>query len=258
MERFWKNKPKPVFLLLLVVVLLGSCVSQKKIRYFQDKAENGRAQFTSEVPLIYRIKPGDNLFIRIKSIDKDSYAFEQTQGSTNLYSSAGVYFNGYSVNTQGDIHFPLIGDINVEGLTVEETRLKIQGLVDQYVKNTSVVVKLGSFKVTILGEVNNPGQIDIYQDKLTIYEAIALAGDMTDFAKRDQVILIRQNETGSIKHVLDLNDQLMLESEFLYLQPQDIVYVEPVKGKAFAFSNFPYALLFSSISMALVLIAFFK
>lgn len=258
MEKYRKPGRNTILLLLMAVILLVSCVPQRKIRYFQDKAENGQDKFTSEIPLTYRIKPGDNLYIRIRSIDKEAYSFGDMQGATNYYSSAGVYYNGYSVNEEGNINFPLIGDIYIEDLTVEEARLKIQGEVDQYVKNTSVVIKLGSYKVAVLGEVNMPQQLEIYQDKITIFEAIAMAGDMTDFAKRDQIVLIRQTETGTSKHILDLNDQAILESEFLYLQPQDIVYVEPVKGKAFAFSNFPYALLFSTLSMALVLIAFFN
>ena len=258
MIKRWKTVGKIGVLLFLAAALLASCVPQRRIRYFQDKAENGQDQFTSEIPLIYRIKPGDNLFIRIRSIDKEAYSFGDTQGATNYYSSAGVYYNGYSVNETGNINFPLIGDINVEDLTIEEARLKIQAEVDQYVKNTSVVIKLGSYKVAILGEVNRPQQLEIYQDKITIYEAIAMAGDMTDFAKRDKVVLIRQTETGTTKHILDLNDHAMLESEFLYMQPQDVVYVEPVRGKAFVFSNFPYGLVFSTISLALVLIVFFQ
>jgi polysaccharide export outer membrane protein len=244
------------FLFLLMV--LASCVPQKKIRYFQDKAEDGKTAFIEKEQPDYLVKPGDNLYIRIKSIDKEGYAFGEDQGATNYYSSGGIYFNGYSVDNQGNIKFPLIGDIRVDNLTIEQVQQKIQGLVDEYIKNTVVVVKLGSFRVTMLGEVNRPGELEIYQDKLTIYEAIAMAGDLTTFARRDKVVLIRQNETGTSKHVLNLNDQAMLESEYLFLVPQDIVYIEPVRAKAFAFDNFPYALVFTTLTTVLLLIEYFK
>ena len=103
-----------------------------------------------------------------------------------------------------------------------------------------VIVKLANFRVSMVGEFNNPGKYVVYQDKINIFEAIAMAGDMTDFAKRDKVLLVRQSEKGVKTYRLNLNDYSLLESEFYYLMPNDLVYVEPLKGKQFAFSEFPY------------------
>lgn len=243
---------------MLAALLLSSCVPQRKIRYFQDKSLTEQSAFREVKAQEYRVKPGDNLFIRIKSIDKEANAFEDTEGATNYYSGGGIYFNGYSIDQEGMIRFPLIGKIEVNQLTIDEIQKKIQQNVDEYIKNTVVVVKLGSFKVAVLGEVNRPGQLEIYQDKLTIFEAFSMAGDMTDFARRNKVILIRQDKSGASKHILDLTDQSILESEFFYLMPQDILYVEPVRAKAFAFNNFPYALVFTTITTALLLINYFN
>lgn len=243
---------------MLAALLLASCVPQRTIRYFQDKSLSEQAAFREVKAQEYRVKPGDNLFIRIKSIDKEANTFEETQGATNYYSGGGIYFNGYSVDLEGMIRFPLIGKIEVQQLTIDEIQKKIQSSVDEYIRNTVVVVKLGSFKVSVLGEVNRPSLLEIYQDKLNVFEAISMAGDMTDFAKRSKVILIRQDKTGPTKHILDLTDQAILESDYFYLMPQDILYVEPVRAKAFAFNNFPYALVFTTITTTLLLINYFK
>lgn len=252
------NRGKAWMITMLAALLLVSCVPQRKIRYFQDKSRAGQTAFSEPQAQEYRVKPGDNLFIRIKSLDNEANAFDEGAGATNYYSGGGIYFNGYSVDAQGMIRFPLIGKIEVQQLTMEEIQKKIQQSVDEYIKNTVVIVKLGSFKVAVMGEVNRPSQLEIYQDKLNIFEAISMAGDMTDFARRDQVILIRQDKSGTVKHILDLNDQAILESEFFYLMPQDILYVEPVRAKAFAFNNFPYALVFTTFTTALLLINYFK
>jgi len=122
----------------------------------------------------------------------------------------------------------------------------------------TVIVKLAIFKVTVLGEVNRPGTVDVYRNRVNIFELLSAAGDMTTFAKRDKVILIRETESGSSVHQLNLNDISILESEYYYVLPDDVVYVPPVKGKNFAFANFPYALIFTTITTTLLLINFFK
>jgi polysaccharide biosynthesis/export protein len=98
----------------------------------------------------------------------------------------------------------------------------------------------------------------IYQDKINIFEAVAMAGDMTTFAKKNKVLLVRQSEKGVKTYQLNLNDKSLLESNFYYLMPNDLVYVEPMKGKPFAFTEFPYVLILSTITTALLLINYFQ
>ena len=154
--------------------------------------------------------------------------------------------------------FPFVGKIFVKDLTLEQSKELIQSIVDEYLKETTVIVKLAIFKVTVLGEVNRPGTVNIYRNKLNIFELISMAGDMTQFAKRNKIYLIRKTLDGSKVQQLDLNDINILESEYYYIQPDDVVYVPPVKGKNFAFANFPYALIFTTITTALLLINFFN
>jgi len=252
--------PGGVVPVLLAVIMLASCVPQKKIRYFQDKTEADTTQnsFVNDRGEEYRVSPGDNLYIRIMSIDDRAYSFEESRGATNYYQESGIYMNSYGIDRDGFIEFPLIGKILVENMTIEEVKDSLQVKVDEYVKNTTVIVKLANFRVTMLGEFTRPGKYLVYQDRINIFEAIAMAGDMTDFAKRNRTLLVRETEDGYQTVRLDLNDQTIMESEFFYLKPNDMVYVEPIRGKQFTFAQFPYALIFSAITTALLLIEYFK
>jgi polysaccharide export outer membrane protein len=244
---------------LLLLIVLASCVPQKKIRYFQDMSGSDTTQthFVNDRGEEYQVNPGDNLYIRILSIDDRAYSFEEARGATNYYQESGIYLNSYGVDEFGNIEFPLIGKIKVENLTTSQIKDSLQMRVDEYVKNTTVIVKLANFRITLLGEFQRPGKYLVYQDKINIFEAIGLAGDMTDFAKRNRTLLIRQTEDGFQSVRLDLNDRAIVESEYFYLQPNDMVYVEPVRGKQFTFIQFPYALIFSAITTTLLLIEYF-
>ena len=143
-------------------------------------------------------------------------------------------------------------------MTVDEIRLKIQEIVNQYLKETTIIVKLVNFRVTILGEVKSPGYYLIYQDKLNLFEAVARAGDLTDFSNRKRVVLIRQTDNGTKMYRLNMNDENIFTSEQFYLLPNDLVYVEPLKEKQWAFSTFPYTVVFSIISSTLLIMNYFK
>jgi len=120
-----------------------------------------------------------------------------------------------------------------------------------------VIVRLASFRVTMLGEFNGPGKYDVFQSNINIFEAISMAGDMTDFAKRDKIAIIRQTSNGSKIVRVNLNDKRILESDYYYLLPNDILYAEPIRAKQFVSTNFPYGLVFSILSTVLLLYVFF-
>ncbi len=239
----------------LSLMILASCIPQKKILYFQDKEkeEEEQTEFVNPMAEDYLVQPGDNLFVRVRSIDEDAYSFDETRLTTNYYTEAGIYLNSYSVTDSGYIEFPLIGEVKVVNKTIFEIEQSLQERVDEYLKNTIVIVKLVNFRISMLGEFRNPGKYLVYQDNITIFQAIAMAGDLTDFAKRNEMVLIRQTENGSKMHRIDLNDKNILESDYFYLMPNDIVYAGPIKGKQFVFSTFPYGLIISLITLGVVL-----
>jgi len=253
------------FNLALIAIVMGilffsSCVPMKKQIYLQTSEDSAKTDYLNENLKDYKLRPGNNLYIQVVSLtDEVSSYFNQGLGSSgNIYYDAAIYLTSYAVNDLGYIEMPFIGKILVDNLTVEEAKAKIQNEIDIYLKKTMVIVKLVNYNVSIVGEVKRPGQLKIYQDNLNLYEVLAMAGDMTTFAKREDVVLVRKTEKGSKVHHLNLLDAELLESELFYIMPDDIIYIQPVKGKNFAFNQFPYGLVISSISLIIALIALSK
>lgn len=242
-------------LFLVILLTISACVSQKKIKYLQrqQKDDTTTAVYSNKRATDYRIQTNDNLYIKIFSLDEKTYTFFNKQSTAssvyNDYTSdASIYLNSYTVNSEGFIDFPIVGKINVRDMTIEEAKNAIQKLVDEYVKETTIVVKMVNFNITIVGEVNHPGKFRIYQDEINIFDAISLAGDMQDFAARNKVILIRQVKNGSKVYYLNLNSDKILNSDLYYLMPNDIIYVPPLKSKQYGFEAFPYTVVLAAIT----------
>jgi polysaccharide export outer membrane protein len=151
-------------------------------------------------------------------------------------SESGLYFNGYRVDDHGNIRIPILGEINVLGYTLEEVRLKIEKqLLEEYFNkeaNLFVNVKLSGFRYTINGEVGNTGTKTLYQENVNILEAIANAGDITMVGNRKEVTIMRKTPTGVEMHDVDLTDRNVINSPYYYLQPNDYIYVKPLKQKS--------------------------
>jgi polysaccharide export outer membrane protein len=137
--------------------------------------------------------------------------------------------------------------------TTEEVQNHIQNSFKDILSDAVVIVRLASFRITLLGEFKRPGKYQVYQNNINIFEAISMGGDLTDFARRFRIAIIRQTDFGSEIIRVDLNDKRILESDFYYLLPNDIVYAEPIKAKAFVGTSFPYGLLFSVLSTIILI-----
>lgn len=257
--RIEKILNKSGLILLFAAVILASCVPQKKIRYLQEpKEEEPKAEYIKPQIADYKVHKGDNLYIKVNSLEDKNNYFDKSIGSSEYYTESAIYLNSYTVNDSGYVEFPLIGQVLVNNLTIEEIQKTLQEKVNEYIKNTVVIVKLANFKISMLGEFYRPGKYVVYQDKINIFEAIALAGDITDFAKKDKVLLVRESEKGTKTYRINLNDRSILESDFYYLMPNDLVYVEPLKGKQFAFKEFPYLLILTTITTTILLLDYFQ
>lgn len=252
---------RPAFFIALLIIMFSSCVPMKRIKYLQQDVAKGdsiRTNFQNIKTADYKIQAGDNLYINVNSAISNTDLFSKDERSSNYYNDIGIYLNSYPVSDSGFIDFPLVGKVYLKDLTIEQAQEVIKAIVEDYLKGTTVIVRLANFQVTFLGEVTRPGEFSVYHNKLNIFDGISMAGDLTTFAKRDKIILIRETKTGSKVVSINLNDVSILESEYFFLMPQDIIYVPPVKGKNFAFANFPYALIFTTITTTLLLINFFK
>lgn len=201
-------------------------MTRKDISYFQDISDTLTTQkITREFEAV--IQPGDILSIHVSSLSKEASSFFNIVGETTDQQVA----NTYLVSPSGTIEMPLVGPIGVAGRTSENAKSLIKEQLTKYLIDPTVNLRIRNFKVTVLGEVQNPGVYTIPNEKITLVEALGLAGDLTIFAKRLNVLVIRE-ENGSRKfYKVDLRSKEIFESEFYYLHSNDVVYVEPGKGK---------------------------
>lgn len=264
MKKIHFNTSGLYLFLILVLLVLSSCIPMKKMKYLQEKAssETSQNQNIQSNP-DYLVRPGDNLFIRIIGLDEKVNNYFNVTPSTNAFSGttsgdASIYLQSYTVNSSGKIDLPVMGPVLVAGINLSEAKDAIQKKVDEYLKGSMVVVKFVSFDITILGEVKNPGKFPIFKEKINIFEAIGLAGDLTPFANRSKLVLVRQAPEKTMIIKIDLTDRKILQSEFFYLKPNDILYAEPLRGRQWAFEAFPYSLIFSTITTTLLIWNFFK
>lgn len=253
---------------IMAITMFTSCVPQKKILYLQNETMLNDSVFMSieyenERNFNYKVQPGDNLYIKIASLDEKFAAYFNFSQTSTLTSSSqytsgnpAIYLNGYAVGDDGNISLPFVGDILVKDLTVEEIQVKVQNIMNEYLRETVVYVKLGVFNLTILGEVARPGQYQIYQSDINIFQAIALAGNATDFANKSNIKIIHQTPKGSQIVRVNINDADILSSPDYYLKPNDIIYVEPLKMKQFGFTTIPYGTIISAISLLITCFTF--
>jgi polysaccharide export outer membrane protein len=227
---------------LFLLMLFTSCVPTKDLIYLQDK-ENSEQNNIQPVALKpYRIQIYDQLRINIKTDIPDDKLVSlfnlggQSGGGAAMNQGGGLYFNSYVVDDHGNIRMPLIDEINVLGYTTEEVRIKIEEKLksDHYTENTNIFVdvKLAGFRFTVNGEVSSKGTQVLFQDKVTILEAIASAGDITLVGDRKEVNIIRTFPYGSEIILVDLTDKNLLQSPHYYLQPNDYIYVKPLPQKS--------------------------
>jgi len=212
---------------LLSFFLLASCVSHEQVTYFNDlqELETGNLNIPNAPSAV--LKKGDLVEVQISSISLETNAYFQTDQSS---SDEGFGGNLYQIDESGFIHLPLLGKVEIAGLSKEEARSTIETALLEYVQKPSVNLRIADFKITVLGEVNTPGVYKIPTGEASVLEALGYAGDLTVFGVRENVLLIRDNGVEKSFHRLNLNDSSVLESEHFYLQNNDVIYVQPTKG----------------------------
>lgn len=253
-----------LFCLFIIGLVVISCVPQTKMKYLQDKeGVKPQSEFQTIRP-DYKLKPGDYINVRILSLDQKSNELFATiagsaAGNNNMnITDQNLYLTSYLVNDSGYVDFPLLGHFYANGRTIADLQQALTKSVSEIIIGASVVVKLVMYNISILGEVKSPGKFQIYNNRINIFEAIAQAGDITAFGNRSKIQIIRTQGNKTDIVTVNLLSKDVLSSPFYYLQPNDIVYVEPLKEKSYAFETFPYGLVYSSIGLVLVVLTFFK
>jgi polysaccharide export outer membrane protein len=224
-------------LYILFAILLSSCYFNNRLIYLQG------SQSTTSTPALvpnkivtYRLQQSDVISVRIKGSTETEAAnsiFNLASPLNGGFTSpSSLFLEGYTVDNKGKIMLPIIGELSVKDLTIDETQALIQTHANKFLIKATVIVKLTSFKVTVLGEVKNPGYFFVYNNQATILEVLGMAGDLTPFANRKNIKLIRQVPAGSQVALLDLTDSRLISSDHYLLMPNDVVYVEPLKARA--------------------------
>ena len=236
---FFRRFFRKAKLLLGVLLLLTSCTSYQKIPYLQD-FETVNA--TEEVTAMYdaHIRPKDLLTITVNTTDPEAAApfnlTVQSAANSNLtqWVTQQAALQQYLVDNQGNIDFPVLGELHLGGLSMNEAESMIREKLQPFLKETPIVtVRMVNYKISVLGEVAKPGTFIINNEKVNVLEALAMAGDMTIWGLRDNVKLVREEENGKRNIVvLDLNRADIVKSPYYHLQQNDILYVSPNKTKA--------------------------
>ena len=253
---------------MMISSLLVACSTNKKITYFQDVPdslylkvhENQVKQFSDPV-----IQNNDILQVTILTLDPSENSVLSTSNSSSFPvqpssgGGAGAPVNGFLVDKDGLIELPIVGKIKVSGLTTAAARDTIHNLIAKYYKSPVVNVRFTNFSVSVLGEVARPGTYTVPNEKVSVLDAISMAGDLTIFGRRENVIVMRDS-SGSKKVIrLDLNNlSQTLQSPFYYLNQGDLVYVEPNRAKVAstdAYRNRNFTIAVSVISLLLIIIS---
>ncbi len=263
-----------LFIILILVAAMSSCISTKKLTYLQDTDEAlevDTAGFHLLKRSYYKLQKNDLLSVQIRSLDPETDAYFQAgQNSQNLGNSGSsqngssqLYFNGYSVDQFGNIDIPVIGKVYIEGLSLNEVQKLLIEKLSAYFNTSTLFVKtqLSGIKFTIIGEISRPGQYYIYQNEANIFEAIAQAGDIQMVGKRQEVQIIRQHPQGVKYYEIDLTSKAVISNPMYFIQPNDIINIKPMKQKSWGIGETgfqTYATLLSIITSTLTFILFIQ
>ena len=223
---------------LILTSLLTSCIPHKDIVYLQHKnSATDSLQVMVEQQKPYRVQINDILNIRIKVLDQENVSIFNPIGDGNMNASAAerAYFDGFTVNVHGSIRIPELGLITVLGYTTGEIEelIKTKLLEEQFKEtaNMFITVKLSGLRYSAMGEVGSPGSQILFQERVNIFQAIANVGEIPVTGERKDVLIIRQYPQGQQIHHLDLTDINVMNSPYYYIQPNDMIYVKPLKQK---------------------------
>lgn len=209
----------------------------KKIVYLQDLNEKADTLYQVQ-PNNYLLQKGDIIGISVKVANENPVLqniFGQTQQMNMNMGATGAgdfyYLTGYTLDDSGFIVLPIIGKIQLEGIDIFAASDTVQVRFNEYLNNVYVQVRFGGLRFSCLGEVNRPGKFLVLQNRMTIFEAVAMAGDLTVLAKRDEIAIMRQYPDGTRIHRVNLLDEHIISSPYYYIQPNDVIYVEPLKTR---------------------------
>ncbi len=236
---------------------MGSCVPQKDTIYLQnvDNLNDKVVVFSNEKDKNI-IQPFDQVYIQVSSFDDGNLNF--MENNPNRFGGGRSEFDlamvSYSVDAKGNVKLPILGFTKVSGLTTDQASEKIRKELESYLNTPSVKVQFINKSVTVLGSVNRPGRFFYASQYLTIFQALGMAGDISEYGNRKQAVLVRSIDNEVTYQKINLTDIKLLSKKELYLQPNDLIYIAPLKRRHWGFREFPWSIILSSIT-TLILVA---
>ncbi len=246
--------------LVVVAASLVSCIPQSHIVLMQNK-DKGETIFEAldTITSRYKIQTNDYLYITITSPDAKlssffNPAFNLGSGGSSNMANKDFYY--YLVDDSMNVDFPITGKINLRNCNIEQAKQRISAAISEYLNEFTVTVRLATNSFTILGEVNGQGVKTMSRDQITIYDAIAMAGGFTSYAKRKEVKLLRKDGVGRVHmYIVDVTDDNIINSDFYYIYPNDVIYVRPLRVKMFGFGEvFSTTLVTSLVTLYLLVL----
>lgn len=229
-----------VVLFVIIIASMSSCVQYEELVYFRkiDNEETARPQFPSDTIhnlVALTIQKNDVLSITVNTFDMElSAPFNMVNSQMAANAGQGGTISpliSYIVDENGQIDYPVLGKLNIEGLTMSEAENTIVEKLQTYLKDPVVNMRLISFRVSVLGEVTRPGTFVVNNDRITVLEALGMAGDLTAYANRTNILVVREKDGVRQFGELDLQSAEIFKSDFFYLKQGDIVYIEPTQNK---------------------------
>lgn len=250
-----------ILIFFLVLISLSSCTHYKKVVYLQDQYANDSVQQSisakdnKALNLVY----GDNLYINVYGTDMAQIGIFNKHPFTNAYQNEyALYMQGYEVDSNGEVELPVIGKVKVVDKTLFEAQNLIQERLNEYIVGAVVELRLLSFQITVLGEVYRPGTYTFLRRETSIFDALGKAGGMREFGDRGDVLLMRKSEGYTETVVLDLTKSDILESEFYWLEPNDIIYVKPLRSKMITVNSTTISISLAAITTLILFLNYIK
>lgn len=247
----FKTKVIYTGIVLSLLILINSCTSRKHLAYLNTIEKDPTEREYSLQTLDHRLNVGDIIYVKIMSSNTDiSTLFNPSDYGFNSYSqnstSSASFLKGFMIDSDGNINLPIIKTIRIAGMTVAEAEHKVQQVVDENLNNTTLIFKLLSFNVNIMGEVRDPGTKEIYQARLNIFEALARAGDIRETGDKKNILILRTIGDTIITYTVDLTDDSILSSDKMVILPNDIIIVQPLRLQSFRMNLPAISVLFSA------------
>jgi polysaccharide export outer membrane protein len=251
---------------LALLVFLSACGSTRNLVYFNDLQNTSK--YTEEIKnkVEPKIQPDDQLSITVSSLNPESNilfnsgVMPSTAGTATGSTATGRANEGYLVDKDGFINFPVLGKVQLAGLTKEQATTKMTTEITKNIKNPIVNIRFLNFRITVIGEVNKPSTFLVPSERVNILDAIGLAGDLTSYGKRENILIIREQNGVRTATRVNLASRAILNSPDFYLQQNDVLYVEPAKIKALqgSSSTFYLSLATASVSILSLLVVFLR